>query len=1394
VRILKSGRRIRMKRNRIRVISILLSAIFCINIAFPNITALAGDFPDVIYIRSAEDLILLSKNCSLDTWSRGKTVILCSDIDLTGTGFSPIPVFSGTFDGQGYTVSGLTLDSSGSPTGLFRYIQEDGLVKNLKVSGTITPAGEKTVVGGVAGNNRGTILNCVFVGIIRGDKYVGGIAGINEANGLISNCSVQGIVNGSHHTGGIAGENLGTILLCTNEASVNTTLTEKTLNLENIQDINPNLSSFSAADFLDVTDTGGIAGISTGIIQSCTNLGTVGYPHVGYNIGGIAGRQSGYINGCTNKGIVFGRKDVGGIAGQTEPYSTWQISESFLTKLRTELNTLQVLVNNAINNINRYNYDISAQLTRIHGYVTDARTAVDSLADQTVSWLNDNISSMNDVSARITQTLVAMEPVMELVSASARKMEAAIGQYGTAMKQLKEGTESFNSGADIVYPALDKMKEALKSAGDSADNISSALSLLKKGLGDSKAVEKALSDIRAEMTNLINALEKTGDAARALLDTSDKLKNSGEWLQNRNNLRDGADELAIAIFRMTGAMRQIQAVLEAIRSDIEREELLAAFASMENAVSELASAADKFASGFSKISAGLEKLANPYEDNEETQKAWQDIENGLKTVNEAVKSGSDIDFTAVLQGFVMIQNGLAVLMENINNRNIRNGLTDIYNGMRDFSDAVENIQASANYLKDMTEHLKSADINPAEILQNLDRLMTGFANLASSSRDAAFALMKINSAITWQLQWVYDDNIRSYIREISDSISEVTDALKKISGEAEKLSEQIELEKLFDSIKYMEDAAGDISRAFSGLQSVISGISDAWPYFDKTAESVSKALSSAIDATDMLKSSAADMAEAIEKMHALISDLAARPEITFKKMDSRYIEAMNELSAALGNVSGSLSVLKNMISDSTGTLLSDIQAVSDQLFSVFSLLTDTLEDVSQTNIRDYFEDISAQEAYAASGGEISAGINFGTIQGDINVGGIAGSMAIEYDFDPEDDYNLAEKISPGTKYLLRAVISGCENYGTVKSKKNHAGGIVGLMDFGYVVKSLNNGSVSSTDGDYVGGIAGKSKGIIRKCYSKSSLSGDDYIGGIAGYGTDIYECCSLIRLENADEYVGAIAGYADGVLQENYFVYSELAGINGISYEGKAEPVSFDELLLFDGLPDIFRTFRLRFVCDGKEVAVIPFTYGESIPADKIPEVPGKDGYFGEWSMNDFKNLTFDATVKAIYKNYITTLASTQTRNGGPSVILVDGLFTGNSVLTARKTEAGKHFNGEKVLEKWTVSVTDDGQMSHTVRYLAPDRQTSGINIYLLKNGTWEKTDYRTNGSYLLFTMDGTEITFIVTSQERNTVFLLIIIPAVLLAAAILLLIFKRRTGLHIFKNRFPGNKLGFKP
>lgn len=83
-------------------------------------------------------LIKFAKACSIDSYSKNLYVTLGSDIELSGE-FTPIPVFGGVFDGAGHTISGLNITSSGSYSGLFRYVQRGALVKDLTVKGPYPP-------------------------------------------------------------------------------------------------------------------------------------------------------------------------------------------------------------------------------------------------------------------------------------------------------------------------------------------------------------------------------------------------------------------------------------------------------------------------------------------------------------------------------------------------------------------------------------------------------------------------------------------------------------------------------------------------------------------------------------------------------------------------------------------------------------------------------------------------------------------------------------------------------------------------------------------------------------------------------------------------------------------------------------------------------------------------------------------------------------------------------------------------------------------------------------------------------------------------------------------------------------------------------------------------------
>lgn len=325
----------------------ILALLMCAVLMLSTLGTVAAAEENTVRIRTADDLKKLSENCVSDAWSAGKTILLENDINLTGTDFAPIPLMAGSFDGQGHSVMGFSFNDDGSAQGFIRCVLPGGSVKRLKVCGTIKATGEGKNIGGVAGVNYGRLSNCSFDGEIQGVGAVGGVVGLNCESGYMSFCATTGKVSGEHRIGGVVGENQGTIEKCSNSAAVNT----EHFVVDSQTSFDISSLSVSTETLVDITDIGGVAGLNSGSMSTCTNTGAVGYPHVGYNIGGVAGRQNGRIYNCTNRGEIIARKDVGGIVGQMEPHSEWNFTGTGLAALQSQLYALEASLNNMLGNI-----------------------------------------------------------------------------------------------------------------------------------------------------------------------------------------------------------------------------------------------------------------------------------------------------------------------------------------------------------------------------------------------------------------------------------------------------------------------------------------------------------------------------------------------------------------------------------------------------------------------------------------------------------------------------------------------------------------------------------------------------------------------------------------------------------------------------------------------------------------------------------------------------------------------------------------------------------------------------------------------------------------------------------------------------------------------------------
>ena len=145
----------------------------------------------------------------------GKTdinITLTADIDLTGKDWTPIGTdydnsYTGTFDGGGHTITGLTFTTNDEYAGLFGWLNRAGTVKNVVMEGVQITSHQiyGGSIGGVVGSSWGTIENCSVSGSVSGTVYVGGVVGA-QIGGSITGCSSSATVKGTVDVGGVAGQ------------------------------------------------------------------------------------------------------------------------------------------------------------------------------------------------------------------------------------------------------------------------------------------------------------------------------------------------------------------------------------------------------------------------------------------------------------------------------------------------------------------------------------------------------------------------------------------------------------------------------------------------------------------------------------------------------------------------------------------------------------------------------------------------------------------------------------------------------------------------------------------------------------------------------------------------------------------------------------------------------------------------------------------------------------------------------------------------------------------------------------------------------------------------------------------------------------------------------------
>lgn len=255
-------------------------------------------------VTSAEGLKNIAKLVN-EEWKLGINITLTADIDLKGIDWTPIgkddnKAYTGTFDGNGKTITGLTVTGSYKYAGLFGDIDENGTVKNVVLEDVqITSDNSSGSVGGVAGDSWGTIENCSVSGSVSGTTFAGGVVG-SQWGGSITGCNSSATVKGETYVGGIAGEtNSG--------ASLTGCYATGDVTVEN--------------DGTNNSHAGGVVGYNGGgTLTACYATGSVTGSGSGtIYVGGVTGSNNlGILTACYHaKGTVSGPGGAtGGVAGR----------------------------------------------------------------------------------------------------------------------------------------------------------------------------------------------------------------------------------------------------------------------------------------------------------------------------------------------------------------------------------------------------------------------------------------------------------------------------------------------------------------------------------------------------------------------------------------------------------------------------------------------------------------------------------------------------------------------------------------------------------------------------------------------------------------------------------------------------------------------------------------------------------------------------------------------------------------------------------------------------------------------------------------------------------------------------------------------------------------------
>ena len=452
--------------------------------------------------------------------------------------------------------------------------------------------------------------------------------------------------------------------------------------------------------------------------------------------------------------------------------------------------------------------------------------------------------------------------------------------------------------------------------------------------------------------------------------------------------------------------------------------------------------------------------------------------------------------------------------------------------------------------------------------------------------------------------------------------------------------------------------------------------------------------------------------------------------------DEKIEDFVDDISKDIENstVADDIHGVADTVDSEIRTIADSIERISAQIKNIGNTVTETMDVVTSDD--DYIEDISSADSAQNSDGVIAKSVNRGAVHGDINAGGIAGTMNVEYDVDPEYDLDITETTNVRLRSTVSDVVIYCINYGEVNSKKDCAGGIVGLQELGLVYGSEGYGTVKSETGNYAGGIAGNSASAITDSYSLCNVESEDYTGGICGKGYTMQNCISIPAILGDGEAKGSLAGIieSDGEVSTNIFVNDIYGGIDDINYSGKADSASYEAVMAMENIPDGFHRVTLVFKADGNVIDTKNIAYNANLGVSELPSIPDKDGYYAQWPENIVsKPILQNTVVEAEYHVWIESVAGDIASQNDKPLFIAEGKFYDDNKITLSKCDTDNLSGDIEYSYAWKMRGTDvKDKGTKTCHFYI--KNTSGSSEVWYRDNTdsgWVKADAKEHGSYM---------------------------------------------------------------